>query len=160
MPTENQSNVEYMASKVMRMPDGEQVRVLVIDDDDFISGIYIMTLRKAGANVKSVPDGETGAKAAELFKPHVILLDVLMPGLDGFETIKRLKQNKATSGIPVVFLTSLSQNEDVSRGTSLGAFAFLKKTETLPEDSLNTVRRAIGLSDGSAGGPEGKGDNT
>jgi len=125
----------------------EQVRVLVIDDDKFLSGIYVITLERAGIDIKIASSGEEGIAAVNEFRPHIIFLDVLMPGMDGFEVIKQLKQDERSAHVPVVFLTSLSQKEDMERGMSLGADDYLKKTQTLPIDSLGAVRKILKLED-------------
>jgi DNA-binding response OmpR family regulator len=131
--------------RILKLPNGEQVRVLVIDDDVFISGIYVLSLENAGIAVEVARDGVAGIKQAHEFKPHVIILDVMMPVMDGFETLERLKKQKATRGTPVLMLTSLTQKEDVARGQELGAADYLKKTETLPIEALAKIKKVLGL---------------
>lgn len=111
-----------------------KLNVLVVDDDEFLAGIYILTLQKAGHDIILVQKGTDGIKAAETRSPDVIVLDVLMPGMDGFQVLRTLKENKSTRDIPVIMLTTLSAPEDIEYGKSLGAVAYLTKTTTLPED--------------------------
>lgn len=127
------------------MPDGRSPRALVIDDDAFIAGIYVISLKNAGIEVEAADNGEAGVVVAKEKSPDIILLDILMPGIDGFETLKRLKADEATAKIPVIILTSLAQNEDIDRGLKLGATAYLKKTQTLPVDALAKIKETLKL---------------
>lgn len=126
-------------------PNGDKIRVLVIDDDAFLAGIYVISLKSAGIEVTTAVNGEEGIKLASAIKPDVIFLDILMPGIDGFETIKRLKAESAVADIPVIFLSSLAQNEDIERGKQLGAAAYLKKAQTLPVDALDKIKEVLHL---------------
>jgi CheY-like chemotaxis protein len=125
--------------------DGSAIKVLVIDDDPFIAGIYTLTLTKEGFEVTLARDGFEGIKLAASLRPDIIMLDILMPGIDGFETLRRLKRDEALKGIPVVILTSLAQKEDVEQGMNLGATSFLRKTQTLPTDCLAKIREVLKL---------------
>lgn len=127
------------------MPDGRAPRVLVVDDDTFIAGIYVISLKTAGFAVSTAEDGESGLALTKTEAPDVILLDIVMPGIDGFETLKRLKADAATAGIPVIILTSLAQNEDIDRGLKLGAASYLKKTQTLPLEALAKIKEILKL---------------
>ena len=103
-------------------------RVLVVEDDVDIQKVIRMSLKMRG--VSEVVLVETGTECIERlngFTPDVILLDVMMPHLDGYETCRRLKQDPATRGIPVVFLTARVQKADRERGMSLGAVGYLTK---------------------------------
>ena len=104
------------------MADGK-VKVLIVDDDAFLSGIYATKLELEGFEVVSARDGEEGLKVAMKEKPALILLDVLMPKLDGFEVLKRLKADAEVKDIPVIMLTNLGQKEDIEKGLADGAVA-------------------------------------
>ncbi len=103
-------------------------RVLVVEDDVDIQKVIRMSLKLRG--VSDVVLVETGADCFERlgsFTPDVILLDVMMPHMDGYETCRRLKQDAATREIPVVFLTARVQKADRERGMKLGALGYLTK---------------------------------
>jgi DNA-binding response OmpR family regulator len=117
--------------------------ILMIDDDAFMAGIYGTRLSSEGYAVINAFDGEEGYKKARTELPDLILLDVLMPKLDGFETLKRLKEDASTAKIPVLMLTSLGQKEDVDRGLREGAVDYLIKTQTLPTDALEKIKKVL-----------------
>ncbi len=119
------------------------VKVLIIDDDPFISGMYATRLTNDGFAVSSAPDGFQGLKKAAEVKPDVILLDILMPKMDGFETLKRLKEDPSLASIPVLMLTSMGQKEDIERGIRAGAVDYMVKTNTLPVDASDKIKSVL-----------------
>jgi two-component system response regulator RpaA len=118
--------------------------ILIVDDDVFISGIYATKLNVEGYEVHQAIDGEAGFAMAKEVLPDVILLDVLMPKMDGFETLKKLKTTASTKNIPVFMLTSMGQKEDIDRGLNEGAVDYLLKTQTLPTDAVEKIRKLLG----------------
>lgn len=119
------------------------IRVLIVDDDAFLSGIYATKLEMDGFAVLSARDGEEGLKAAAKERPDLILLDVLMPKLDGFEVLKRLKENPETKGIPVIMLTNLGQKEDIEKGMSEGAADYLIKAHFVPAEAVAKIKAIL-----------------
>ncbi len=83
--------------------------IMWVEDDKFLSDIIARKLAFHGATLQSAADGETALKLLEKEKPELILLDILLPGIDGFEILRRLKANKETKGIPVILLSNLGQ---------------------------------------------------
>ena len=118
-------------------------KVLVIDDDSFITGIYTLTLTNEGFDVVLAKNGLEGIALAKKIMPHIILLDLVMPGIDGFETLERIKREEKLKPIPVVILSGLSQPEDIDRALHLGAVSYLRKTQTLPGDCLAKIREIL-----------------
>jgi DNA-binding response OmpR family regulator len=133
-----------IGSKLVKA-DGAAVRILVIDDDPFITSIYVLKLRHSGIEVAQARDGMEGLKVASEFRPDIILLDILMPNLDGFETLKRLKKDKSLKAIPVIILSNLAHKEDIEQGIKIGATDYLIKTQTLPTDCLKKIRAVLGV---------------
>jgi CheY-like chemotaxis protein len=121
-----------------------KVKILIIDDDVFMSGMYSTRLLRDGFEVVTATDGMLGIQKAKSEKPDVILCDVLMPLLDGFETLTRLKADPQTAAIPVMMLTSMGQKEDVDRGLKAGAADYMVKTNTLPVDASDKIKKLIG----------------
>jgi DNA-binding response OmpR family regulator len=113
--------------------------VLVIDDDPDQRRFLERVLQGSGYRVMTAPDGEAGVVAASTQRPDLIVLDVMMPRLNGFQTCRRLKSDPATAICPVLILTAKDQPADQFWATEVGADAFLNKPIDLPI-LLETVR--------------------
>ncbi|BDC45470.1 hybrid sensor histidine kinase/response regulator [Paraburkholderia terrae] len=107
--------------------------VLVVDDTAANLGLVVDTLEAEGLRGAVARDGHEALRRAELVKPDLILLDVVMPGLDGFQTCRALKDNPVTRDIPVIFMTSLTQTEDKIMGFRVGAVDFVTKPLQMEE---------------------------
>lgn len=127
------------------MPDQPKAKVLIIDDDAFLSGIYATKLELEGFAVATARDGEEGLKAAFKEKPDLILCDVLMPKLDGFEVLKRLKADPQTKDVPVIMLTNLGQKEDVEKGLEEGATDYLIKAHFVPAEAVAKIKKVLNI---------------
>ncbi len=101
--------------------------ILIVDDTPVNLGVIVQFLQNSGFGIRIARNGESALKRVEYDKPDVILLDVLMPGIDGFETCRRLKENAATRDIPVIFMTSLTSAEDKVKGFEAGAVDYVTK---------------------------------
>ncbi len=102
-------------------------RILIIDDEPDTQKILRLTMEKAGYGVMTASDGEGGIRKAEEERPDLIILDVLMPGMTGWETCQKLRQNPLTVSIPIIICTSRSREEDIERGFSAGATDYILK---------------------------------
>jgi len=103
-------------------------KVMVVEDDPDIQTVVRLSLKMRGvADVLVVENGEECLAQVTTYKPEVILLDVMMPRLDGYETCRRLKENPATRSIPVIFLTAKAQQYEICRGLEMGATGYLTK---------------------------------
>jgi CheY-like chemotaxis protein len=122
-------------------------RVLVVEDDPDIQKVVRMSLKMRGvAQIEIVETGPECIARLATFTPDVILLDVMMPHVDGFETCRRLKENPATSAIPVVFLTARAQKADRDRGLQLGALGYVIK----PFDPMTLHDQIVALLGGKS----------
>jgi signal transduction histidine kinase len=101
--------------------------IMIVDDNPTNLEVLSETLSQEGFQVSVAIDGESALEQIQFYRPTLILLDVMMPGIDGYETCKRLKQNSATQDIPVVFMTALSEVENKITGFSLGAIDYITK---------------------------------
>lgn len=101
--------------------------ILIVDDTPTNLGILFDVLVEAGFKVLVAQDGESAIQKVEYAAPDLILLDILMPGQDGFETCKRLKSKESTQDIPIIFMTALSETEDKVKGLQLGAVDYITK---------------------------------
>ena len=105
----------------------ESARILLIDDNPTNLQVLSEAIRHQGWTTLFAADGETAIEQAEYACPDLILLDVMMPGMDGFETCKRLKNNPTTQAVPIIFMTALSDTADKVKGLKLGAVDFITK---------------------------------
>ncbi|MEM5473835.1 response regulator [Hoeflea sp. AS60] len=117
----------------------EPINVLYVDDEDDIREIAVMSLElDPDITVKSCSSGPEALETLQNWLPDLILLDAMMPGIDGPETMVRLRQNPVNATIPVVFITARSQPEDIERFIALGALGVISKPfdpMTLPEQA-------------------------
>ena len=124
------------------MPE-KNLHVLLVEDDTFLSNIYKTKFEMEGFKVSVAGDGEAGLADAKKKKPDIILLDILLPKLDGFLVLEKLKVDKALSSIPVILLTNLGQKDDVEKGIKLGAVDYLIKAHFKPSETVEKVRKAF-----------------
>jgi two-component system sensor histidine kinase/response regulator len=118
---------EATALQKLEQPTAKQPVVLVVDDNPTNLSVLFDLLNDAGFKMLVATDGEGAIAQLELVQPDLILLDVMMPGINGFETCQRLKANAATAAIPVIFMTALSDTVDKVRGFSVGAVDYITK---------------------------------
>jgi CheY-like chemotaxis protein len=117
-------------------------RVLLMEDDKFLRKAAESMLKKHGFEVITAADGEEGLAAARTQRPDLILLDLIMPKLQGFQVLDALKADGATARVPVVILSNLGQEADVARAMQSGAVAYFIKSNT-PLASLVTKVRDL-----------------
>jgi two-component system phosphate regulon response regulator PhoB len=113
------------------------LEVLLAEDDPDIQLVARLSLRKAGFTVRVVGNGAAVLAEVARSQPDVVLLDWMMPEMDGFEACAKLKANPLTAGIPVIFLTAKSQESEIARGVALGARGYITK----PFDALALGRQ-------------------
>ncbi len=116
-------------------------KILVADDSSFVRVKLVSILQTAGHEVIETVDGTTVLKWAIAEQPEVIMLDLMMPGADGWTTLGDLKMHDATSDIPVIISSSLSSDEDLMKAHKMGAFDFLPKPWT-SDDLVKRIRWA------------------
>ena len=104
-----------------------QKTILIIEDDSNIRELLRLYLSQEGYKIETAQDGLEGLRAFRAHEPDLILLDLMMPGIDGFEVIRRLRANPETADIQIVILSALNSNEDVVKGFNEGANDFIMK---------------------------------
>lgn len=115
-------------------------RVLIVEDEEMLSTMYKVKFENEGFEVFTASDGAAGLELAQKELPDLILLDIIMPKIEGFAVLKKLKENQKTKPIPVVMLTNLGQDEDVTRGKELDAAGYLIKANNTPSEVVNKVK--------------------
>ncbi|NQU77123.1 response regulator [Candidatus Falkowbacteria bacterium] len=118
-------------------------KVLLIEDEEMLSEMYKMKFEAEGFKFLHGKDGEEGIELAKNEKPDIILLDVIMPKMDGFAVLKELKKEAITKGIKVILLTNLGQEEDVKKGKAMGANDYLVKANFTPAQVVAKVREVL-----------------
>ena len=108
-----------------------------------MSNIYQKKFEMEGFKVSLAENGEVGLDAAKKKKPDIILLDILMPKMDGFAVLKELKKDDSVKDIPVILLTNLGQKDDVEKGLEMGAVDYLIKAHFKPSETVAKVRKAL-----------------
>lgn len=114
--------------------------ILIIEDDDFFRELVRKKLSSEGFSVFEAVDGEKGIKEVKEKKPNLILLDLLLPNVDGFEVLSQIKTDSAISSIPIIILSNLGQQEDIERGLKLGANDFLIKSQFDIDQVINKIK--------------------
>lgn len=133
-----------MHNKLMEDPNSVSKKVLLADDDPLIIRMYQNKLTAEGYNVETAINGEEAMAMVLRNRPDIILLDVMMPKMNGVETLKALKADPRTADIPVIILTNLGDKEaDAENAKKLGALDYLVKSEIELKDLSARIKRAI-----------------
>jgi DNA-binding response OmpR family regulator len=120
------------------MPEGAK-RILLAEDDRFLRRAAEARLRQQGFEVLTATDGEEALRVARAERPDLVLLDVVMPRLQGFDVLKALKRDAVTARIPVIVLSNLGQERDVEQAIALGAEAYLVKAHLSLQDLVQKI---------------------
>lgn len=123
-----------------------EIKILVIEDDKFLRELLVGKLKKEGYETIEAFDGEEGLTSAQKDTPHLIILDLVLPGADGFEILQTIKKHPAISKIPVIVLSNLGSREDIDRALGLGAKEFLVKAHHTPQEIVDTIKKVLDAS--------------
>lgn len=125
------------------MSTNKKASVLIIEDDSYISDMYRIKLESEDFEVAIAKDGIVGIKMLEKQKPDIVLLDVVMPKIDGFSVLKTIKRNPELKEIPIVLLTNLGQKENVEKGFELGADSYIIKAHFTPSEVVEKIKEIL-----------------
>ncbi len=114
-------------------------KITVVEDDKFLRELITQKLSTEGYDISEAVDGEKGLETIKKEKPDLILLDLILPGIDGFEVLARIKSDPDVSEIPVIILSNLGQKEDIERGLKMGAADYLIKAHFTPEEIIKKI---------------------
>ncbi|KKR49215.1 MAG: two component transcriptional regulator, winged helix family protein [Candidatus Magasanikbacteria bacterium GW2011_GWC2_40_17] len=121
-----------------------QNKILIVEDDNFLADIYKTKLELEGFKVTVATDGEKGLKMIQTKTPDLVLLDILLPKLDGFAILETVKQtDSAVKDLPIILLTNLGQNEEVQKGLKLGAADYLIKAHFKPAEVVEKIKKIL-----------------
>ncbi len=118
-------------------------KILIIEDDELLRGLIYQKLLREGYEISQAIDGESGLKMVVEEKPDLVLLDLLLPGMDGFEVLKKIKEHPSLAPIPVVILSNLWQKEDIEKGMKLGAADYLIKVNFATGEILEKIKAIV-----------------
>lgn len=117
--------------------------ILLVDDDLTLREMYEERLKAEGFKIVQASNGEEALAKAKEEKPHVVLLDIMMPKINGFDVLKTLKADPNTKDVPVIILSALIQDVDRVEGKKLGAFDYIVKSETMPGEVIEKIKSAL-----------------
>ena len=120
-----------------------KIHVLLVEDDSFLANIYKTMFEMEGYKVSVSDNGELGLSDAKKKNPDIILLDILLPKMDGFVVLEKLKASKGLKDIPVILLTNLGQKDDVEKGLQMGADDYLIKAHFKPSEVVDKVKKVL-----------------
>ncbi len=125
------------------MPKKAPIKILVVEDETFLVKIYAVKLKKEGFDVMIANDGEAAVRSAEEFKPDLILLDLILPKMNGFEALEKIRAGTVNRKTPVIVLSNLGQEEDIKRAAALGADDYLVKANFSIQDIVAKIRETL-----------------
>jgi DNA-binding response OmpR family regulator len=120
-------------------------RILLVEDDDALANVYLTRLQAEGFETRRVANGEDALAEALTYKPDLVVLDVMMPKVSGFDVLDILRNTPETANLKVIMLTALSQESDKERADSLGADDYLVKSQVVIADVIERIKHHLNL---------------
>lgn len=118
-------------------------KILIIEDDRFVRKAYEAKLTSAGFAVITAIDGGEAIELTKTEKPDLVLLDLMLPVVSGFEYLRVIKENPETKGIPIIIISNLGQEEDVQRGLEMGVDAYFIKAKVKVEEMVEKIKELV-----------------
>lgn len=138
------SSMDTTPSSNFTMP-GHPKRILLVEDDDALASVYQTRLQAEGFELRRVSNGEDALAAALSFKPDLVLLDVMMPKVSGFDVLDILRNTPETASLKIIMLTALSQDSDRERAENLGVDDYLVKSQVVMADVVDRIKHHLGV---------------
>ncbi len=141
---EEEEEEDIVGEKVVKKKENKTGgRVLLVEDDDFLRKICKTKLEREGLNVSVAVDGKEAFEKIMKTDPQIVLLDIIMPVMDGFEVLKRVKENPSKSSIPIIMLTNLGQESEIKKGFKLGAEDYIVKAHFTAGEIVEKVKEIL-----------------
>ncbi len=118
-------------------------KIIIVEDDKFLRELIVRKVAAEGYGVSEAADGEEGVKKIKEEKPDLVLLDLILPGIDGFEVLTKIKEEPSSAQIPVIILSNLGQKEDIERGLKTGAVDYLVKAHFTPGEIIEKIKNIL-----------------
>lgn len=131
---------------VQATPSTKPKKILIVEDDDALANVYTTRLQAEGFDTKRVPNGEDALAVTISYAPDLILLDVMMPKVSGFDVLDILRNTPETTNVKVIMLTALSQDADRERALSMGADDYLVKSQVVIADVVDKIKEHLNIS--------------
>lgn len=119
-------------------------KILLVEDDPLLIDVYSTKLKQSGFEVNVVENGEKALAAAEEQQPDLVLLDIVLPHIDGWDILHNLRASKKLKGVQIVILSNLGQKEEISKGLAMGAAKYLIKAHYTPSEIVQEIINLIG----------------
>lgn len=119
-------------------------KILLVEDDEGLAQVYITRLEVEGFDVRRVPNGEEALASAIEFRPDMILLDVMMPKVNGFDVLDILRNTPEITNVKIIMLTALSQESDRKRAMDMGVDDYLVKSQVVIADVIERIKFHLG----------------
>lgn len=126
-------------------PGSAMKKILLVEDDDALANVYQTRLEAENFDIRRVPNGEDALATAMQYRPDLILLDVMMPKVSGFDVLDILRNTPETTNVKIIMLTALSQDADRERAQSLGVDDYLVKSQVVIADVVERIKHHLGL---------------
>ena len=125
------------------------MKVLIIEDDKFLRELINRKLQSKNFETVLAIDGETGLDLITKETPDIVLLDLILPGINGFEVLTKVKENEKIKDIPVIILSNLGQKDDIEKGMGIGAADYLVKAHFTPSEIIEKINQILAKTSGS-----------
>lgn len=123
---------------------GQKQKIFIVDDDKFLLDMYALKFNEAGFEVCAAGSGaDVLDKLSDGFVPDIILLDVVMPGMDGFELLRNIKEKKLVPSAKIIIFSNIGQENDIERGKKMGADGYIVKASVTPTEAVEKVKEAL-----------------
>lgn len=125
------------------MPTNKKTIVLIVEDDEILLRALYLVFHDENYTIATASDGDTGLKMVERMKPNMVLLDLLLPKMDGFDFLKYIKANPKLKDIPVIVLSNLGDSDNIDKAKSLGALDYFVKSDTNLDDLKAKIAKIL-----------------
>jgi len=125
------------------MDNSKKYKILLVEDDESLSNVYVTRFEAEGFDIRRVGNGEDALSTAINYQPDIILLDIMMPKVDGFDVLDILKNTNKTKDLKIIMLSALSQEMDIDKAKKLGADDYLIKSEVTIADVVEKIKKEL-----------------
>lgn len=140
---EQQSIEQQVPLSTARLVENHNIRLVIVEDDKFLRDLIVRKLSKEGFLIREAENGEAGLELLREDPPQLLLLDILLPGMSGYDVLEVIRKDEKLAHIPVVMLSNLGQKEEVERARSLGAKDFLIKAKYTPGEIVVRIKSLL-----------------